>query len=508
MLFNSALFVLLFFPIVTLLYYLVPQPARWRVLLVASCYFYAVGIPAYLLVLAAIIGIDYTAGILIERAAGPRRQTILAISLASNLLLLGVFKYADFLSGNVTAFASLIGWNYSVAALGWLLPIGLSFHTFQSMAYTIEVYKGAQPAERHLGYFALYVLFYPQLVAGPIERPQHLLPQLQRPPLLSSTALRGRLVGLSEPCVAAGLQLMLLGLFKKLVIADRLALTVDPIYGDPQLYSAAALLVATVFFAIQIYCDFSGYTHIARGAAMTMGVELTHNFMAPYGAKSMADFWRRWHVSLSSWFRDYVYVPLGGNRVPAARWVRNILITFFLSGLWHGASWTFVAWGVLHGCFLIASRATAGLRAALVSAVRLHTMPRLHGILQSLMVSALATFAWIFFRAESMADAWFILTTIPGAVGEVLALVRDGAADGVMVRLGLAGLPIAKHEWALMFLLVLAVFAFDQRRWRQPFVLELPPAPAWPRIATAYVLIFGVLFFGVYRTATFIYFQF
>ncbi|HEX6162028.1 MAG TPA: MBOAT family O-acyltransferase [Vicinamibacterales bacterium] len=508
MLFNSALFLLLFFPLVTLLYYLVPQPARWRVLLVASCYFYAVGIPAYLLVLAAIIAIDFTAGILIERATGPRRKTILAISLASNLLLLGVFKYADFLSGNVTALASLIGWNYSLATLGWLLPIGLSFHTFQSMAYTIEVYKGAQPAERHLGYFALYVLFYPQLVAGPIERPQHLLPQLRRPALLSARALRGGLAGLGESCIVAGLQLMLLGLFKKLVIADRLALAVDPIYGDPHLYSASALLFATVFFAIQIYCDFSGYTHIARGAAMTMGVELTHNFMAPYGAKSVADFWRRWHVSLSSWFRDYVYIPLGGNRVSTARWVRNVLITFFLSGLWHGASWTFVAWGVLHGCFLIASRATSGLRASVVTALRLQTMPRLHGILQASTVFALATFAWIFFRAESLGDAWFIVSSIPAAAGQLIDVMLSGAPEGVMVRLGLAGLPIAKHEWALMFLLTLAVLAFDQRRWRDPLVFELPAAPAWPRVFAAYALIAGVLFFGVYRTATFIYFQF
>ena len=508
MLFNSALFLLLFFPVVTMLYFLVPQAARWRVLLVASCYFYAVGIPAYLLVLAAIIGIDYTAGILIERAAGARRNTILIISLASNLLLLGVFKYADFLSGNLTTLASMIGWNYSLATLGWLLPIGLSFHTFQSMAYTIEVYKGAQPAERHLGYFALYVLFYPQLVAGPIERPQHLLPQLHRPPLLSARGLRGGLAGLAEPCIIAGLQLMLLGFFKKLVIADRLALAVDPIYGDPHLYSGAALLIATVFFAIQIYCDFSGYTHIARGTALTMGVDLTHNFMAPYGARSAGEFWRRWHISLSSWFRDYVYIPLGGNRVSTAKWVRNVLVTFLLSGLWHGASWTFVAWGLLHGLFLIAGHATRTMRAAILSTLRLTALPRLHGVLQASFVFALATFAWIFFRAESMADAWFIVTTIPSAAGDVLGVLRDGAREGVMVRLGVAGLPIAKHEWALMFALVIAVLAFDQRRWREPFVLQLAPAPAWLRVAAAYVLIFGVLFFGVYRTATFIYFQF
>jgi D-alanyl-lipoteichoic acid acyltransferase DltB (MBOAT superfamily) len=507
-LFNSALFLLLFFPVVTILYYLVPQSARWGVLLVASCYFYAVGIPAYLLVLAAIIAIDYTAGRLIEQSSGSRRKVILVVSLASNLLLLGVFKYADFLSGNVTALARLLGWNYSLATLGWLLPIGLSFHTFQSMAYTIEIYKGTQRAERHLGYFALYVLFYPQLVAGPIERPQHLLPQLHRPLLLSARALGGRLAGLAEPCVARGLQLMLLGLFKKLVIADRLALAVDPIYSDPRLYAAPALLLATVFFSIQIYCDFSGYTHIARGAALTMGIDLTHNFMAPYGSRSVGEFWRRWHISLSSWFRDYVYIPLGGNRVSTPAWVRNVLITFFLSGLWHGASWTFIAWGVVHGGYLIAGRATSRVRASLVSALRLGAMPRLHGMLQAALVFALVTLAWIFFRAGSLSDAWFIVTSMPAAIVGVFQVLLGGAPEGVMVRLGVAGLPIAKHEWALMLLLVMAVLAADQRRWRDPLVFELAPSPAPLRIAAAYALIGGVLFFGVYRTATFIYFQF
>ncbi|HUQ87833.1 MAG TPA: MBOAT family O-acyltransferase [Vicinamibacterales bacterium] len=508
MLFNSALFLLLFFPLVTILYYVVPQPARWRVLLVASCYFYAVGIPAYLLVLAAIIAIDYTAGLTIERSTGRRRTAVLVISLASNVLLLGVFKYADFLAGNLTTLAGLLGWNYSLATLGWLLPIGLSFHTFQSMAYTIEVYKGAQPAERHFGYFALYVLFYPQLVAGPIERPQHLLPQLHRPPLLSARGLRGGLAGLSEPCIFTGLQLMLLGLFKKMVIADRLALAVDPVYSHPHLYPATALLIATAFFAIQIYCDFSGYTHIARGAALTMGVDLSHNFMAPYGAHSVGEFWRRWHISLSSWFRDYVYVPLGGNRVSHATWVRNVLITFFLSGLWHGADWTFITWGLVHACYLIVSRGTVGIRATLVSALHLDALPRLHAAMQALIVLALVTFAWIFFRAESMADAWFIVRTIPAAGPELLRLLREGAPDGVMVRLGVAGLPIAKNEWALMFMLAIAVVAFDQRRWRQPLVLQLSSYPRWAHAAAAYALIFGVLFFGVYRTATFIYFQF
>jgi D-alanyl-lipoteichoic acid acyltransferase DltB (MBOAT superfamily) len=507
-LFNSGLFLLLFFPIVTLLYYLVPQAARWRVLLVASCYFYAVGIPAYLLVLFAIIGIDFTAGLLIEGSQGVRRTAMLVASLVSNLLLLGTFKYADFAAANANALAELIGWNYSVATLGWLLPIGLSFHTFQSMAYTIEVYRGTYPAERHLGYFALYVLFYPQLVAGPIERPQHLLPQLRRPRFLSAVALRGGWRGLAAPCVIAGLQLMLLGLFKKLVIADRLAIVVDPVYGDPRLFPAGALVIATVFFAIQIYCDFSGYTHIARGAAQVMGVDLAGNFAQPYGARTVAEFWHRWHISLSSWFRDYVYIPLGGSRDGTGRWIRNILVTFLLSGLWHGANWTFVLWGAWHAGFLIAGRLTSDARAALAKAIGLAAAPRLQALLQASAVFMLATFAWIFFRAESLGDAWYVVRHIPNGLAALVNVLVAPSGDGVMVQLGLAGLPVPRHEWALMFVLVLAVLAADQRRSPEPLVTILAPSPAWVRLAAVYSLLFGVLFFGVYRTATFIYFQF
>ena len=507
MLFNSALFLLLFFPIVTLLYYALPQSRRWQVLLVASCYFYAVAIPAYLLVLFAVIAIDFAAALAIMRSAGRRRKAVLIVSLASNLTLLGLFKYADFLGGNVNRLASLIGWNYSIEALAWVLPIGLSFHTFQSMAYTIEVYRGRYPAERHAGIFALYVMFYPQLVAGPIERPEHLLPQLRRPSQLSANGLRGWWRGLLEPCILTGAQWMLLGLFKKMVIADRMALVVDPIYGDPRLHGAAALLVATMCFAIQIYCDFSGYTHIARGAAMTMGVDLTRNFNHPYGARSVDEFWRRWHISLSSWFRDYVYIPLGGNRVSLPIWVRNVMVTFLLSGLWHGANWTFVIWGALHGAFIVMGRLSQRFRTAVVRATHLDAAPLLHDALRVAITFTLVTVAWVFFRAESLDDARFVINTIVTGAPSSLASLLSGEG-GLFVRLGLAGLPLAKHEWLITFGLMAAVLIFEQRRSAEPLVTALTARPAWLRYATVYALILGVLFFGIYRTATFIYFQF
>jgi D-alanyl-lipoteichoic acid acyltransferase DltB (MBOAT superfamily) len=507
-LFNSGLFLLLFFPVVTLLYHALPHGRRWFLLLVASCYFYMVAVPAYLGILATIIVIDYIAGLAIERAAGARRRAFLLASIGSNLALLAVFKYAGFAAENATRLAQVIGWNYAPEALSFALPIGLSFHTFQSMAYTIEVYRGHQPAERHAGYFALYVMFYPQLVAGPIERPQHLLPQLRRPPELSAASLQGRWRGLTDPCVGEGLQLMIVGFFKKLVIADRVAVVVDNVYATPQGYAGVPLIVATACFAVQIYCDFSGYTDIARGAALTMGVRLTDNFAHPYGARSIADFWRRWHISLSSWFRDYVYVPLGGNRVSTARWVRNVLVTFLLSGLWHGANWTFVVWGALHGVYLVAGRALAPVRARAIARLGLLHVPRFHATLRAMTTFGLVAFAWIAFRAESLSDAWFIATHLTTGVSSSLQSLLSPSGEGVMVRLGLAPIPVAKHEWLLIAVLVGGVILLDLRRPNRRFVDDLLAQPIWARWAVCYALVCGVLFFGVYRSATFIYFQF
>jgi D-alanyl-lipoteichoic acid acyltransferase DltB (MBOAT superfamily) len=235
----------------------------------------------------------------------------------------------------------MIHWNYSIHTLSIILPIGLSFHTFQSLSYVIEVYKGHQKAERHLGIYALYVMFFPQLVAGPIERPQNLLHQIREQHIIKYDR------------VIYGLELMLWGFFQKIVVADRLSLMVNPIYNHVHDYNGLSLIIATLFFSIQIYCDFAGYSNIAIGSAKILGFSLMNNFKQPYLASSVTDFWRKWHISLSTWFRDYIYIPLGGNRVGKFKLYRNILITFLISGLWHGANWTFIIWGALHGTYII-----------------------------------------------------------------------------------------------------------------------------------------------------------
>jgi len=313
MLFNSLEF-LIFFPVVTLLYFLLPHRHRWWMLLAASCGFYMMFIPKYIIILAVTIIIDYVAGILAEKPdlSPHKRKSILTISILSTCLVLFIFKYFNFFNTNFAHLAALLHWNYPIAALKLALPIGLSFHTFQSLSYVIEVYCGRQKAEHHFGIYSLYVMFYPQLVAGPIERPQNLLHQFYAKHAFDYQR------------VTDGLKLMVWGLFKKVVIADRLAIAVNTVYNDPHSFTGIPLIIATAFFAFQIYCDFSGYSDIAIGAAQVMGFRLMDNFNRPYFAKSIPEFWKRWHISLSTWFRDYLYIPLGGNRAKTWRWQYNL----------------------------------------------------------------------------------------------------------------------------------------------------------------------------------------
>src|SRR4029079_15792055 len=349
MTFNSLEFVF-FFILVSTAYFILPYKHRWFLLLAASCYFYLAFVPIYIFILAFTIIIDYFAGRAIENAQGRKRKLYLIISLVANIGVLAIFKYYNFLNENLTALLGSFHVKNPAPIIKILLPIGLSFHTFQAMSYTIEVYRGHQNAERHFGIYALYVMFYPQLVAGPIERPGNLLHQFRQRHDFDS----GR--------VASGLSLMLWGFFKKIVIADRLALYVNLVYNDPGQHTGSTFILATIFFAFQIYCDFSAYSDIAIGAAQVMGFKLMTNFRRPYFSSSISEFWTRWHISLSTWFKDYLYVPLGGNRVSRPRLYANLLVTFLVSGLRHGARWTFVVWGALHGAYLIVSLATERIR--------------------------------------------------------------------------------------------------------------------------------------------------
>jgi D-alanyl-lipoteichoic acid acyltransferase DltB (MBOAT superfamily) len=392
MLFNSLSFAV-FFPVVTLVYFFLPARARWVWLLGASSWFYMAFVPAYILILFATIVIDYVAALQIERAQGKARRAWLVVSIVLTASLLVVFKYFNFLSGTLKALADALAWRWSLGTLELLLPVGLSFHTFQSLSYVIEVYRGNQKPERHFGIYALYVMFYPQLVAGPIERPQSLLPQFKRAHAFDSER------------VARGLTLMAFGFFKKIVVADRLAEYVNAVYADVGGASTIPVLLAVFFFSIQIYCDFSGYTDIARGSARVMGFELMRNFDRPYLARSLGEFWRRWHISLSSWLRDYVYVPLGGDRLSAARTSLNLLLTFLFSGLWHGANVTFVVWGALHGGMLVLARVTRRTRAGLGRALGLERWPRAVTAVQVLLTFSFVSLAWVFFRASSLDQA-------------------------------------------------------------------------------------------------------
>ncbi len=396
MLFNSLQF-LVFFVFVSTAYFLLAHRYRWILLLVASCFFYMSFIPVYILILGVTILIDYYAGLLIEGSEGPVKKQYLVLSLLANTGALAIFKYYNFFSEQINTGFSDAGLTPFLPALEIILPIGLSFHTFQAMSYTIEVYRGHQKAEKNAGIFALYVLFYPQLVAGPIERPQNLLHQFYEKHTFDAERIK------------SSISLMIFGFFKKVVIADRLAMLVDAAYGDPVQQSGLSLLIATFFYAFQIYCDFSGYADIAIGAARIMGFRLMENFNNPYLSTSLVEFWRRWHISLSSWFRDYLYIPLGGNRVRLLKQCRNLLIVFAISGIWHGANYTFLAWGLTHGILLCTT--------LLFSKTMQHFGLRLPANRLSRLTGIAFTFtgvcvSWVFFRAENMKDALLIFSKI------------------------------------------------------------------------------------------------
>jgi D-alanyl-lipoteichoic acid acyltransferase DltB (MBOAT superfamily) len=355
----------------------------------------------YLILILVSTGIDYFAAL--KMSAVPeksKKKKYLILSLFSNLGILFGFKYFNFFSDSVRTVFNQFNVFYDVPMFDVLLPVGISFYTFQTLSYSIDVYRGDKEPERHLGKFALYVAFFPQLVAGPIERSTSLMPQLH----LNYKFEYDRVVD--------GLRLMLWGFFKKIVIADRLAHYVNLVYNNPDEYFGLQVIIATIFFAFQIFCDFSGYSDIAIGAAKVLGVDLMENFNKPYFAKSISEFWKRWHISLSTWFKDYLYIPLGGNRVLKWRWYYNLFITFLVSGLWHGANWTFVIWGGLHGFYLIFSIVSQPQRERLINIFKLHSYPFILKTLRVTTVFVLVGFSWIFFRANNLGDAFTLIGNI------------------------------------------------------------------------------------------------
>ncbi len=414
MLFNSVEF-LIFLPLVLIGYFLLPYRLRWVFVLLCSYYFYMCWRVEYVLLIMFSTGFDY----LVVRTMGEvehpgKRKALLWTSLGMNLSVLIFFKYFDFLmqSGNVLIGAG--GGGAPLPVLHILLPVGISFYTFQSMAYAIDVYQRKIAPEKHLGYFALFVCYWPQLVAGPIERAGQMLPKLKA----HNSFDYDRTV--------QGLNRIAFGFFKKVVVADRLAVYVNEVYGHPQDFGTIAIAITAVFFAFQIYCDFSGYTDIAIGCAQIMGVNLVQNFDRPYLSRSITEFWRRWHMSLSSWFRDYVYIPLGGSRVVKWRMYYNLFLTFLVSGLWHGANWTFVIWGAFHGILLVGERITENGRKNLQASALVSRIPRIWKFLAMVLTFMLVVIGWVFFRAKDFSQAITVLKKlfVPDlhfAMGEVLA---------------------------------------------------------------------------------------
>jgi alginate O-acetyltransferase complex protein AlgI len=491
MLFNSIHF-LIFFPIVTTLYFLLPQKFRWAMLLAASCYFYMVFKPIYILILGFTIFIDYVAGVLIANSEGKRRKWYLIASIVANIGVLAIFKYYNFLNHSWVDLVGFSGLNLPIPPfLEILLPIGLSFHTFQSLSYTIEVYRKKVPPERNLGIFALYVMFYPQLVAGPIERPQNVLHQFYEKHYFEYERVR------------LGLQLMMWGMFKKVVIADRCAAFANAVYNDVHSFSGISLIIGTVFFAFQIYCDFSGYSDIALGSAQVMGYKLMTNFERPYFAKSIAEFWKRWHISLSTWFRDYLYISLGGNRVSKPRQYLNLFLTFLISGLWHGANWTYVIWGGLNGLYLIAELQWQGLvnrlREGKKGIVKLAV-----NIGLILFTFSLTCFAWIFFRANSISDALYVATHLFDGFTQL----PTNLLSPQFVKFNIL---LSKDKWHFAFavigILVLMITHYFQRGTSGRTVLNRQSIVV--RWSFYFAIVFAILFFGAFNESQqFIYFQF
>ena len=472
MVFNSMAFVY-FFIVVTSIYFLLPHKFRWLWLLAASCYFYMYFIPVYILILGFTIIIDYFAGIFIAKNTGKRRKNWLVLSLIANVGILAFFKYYNFLNDNIGEMLGVFHYNNPIPYLNILLPLGLSFHTFQAMSYTIEVYRGRQQPERHFGIYALYVMFYPQLVAGPIERPQNVIHQFYEKKYFDYER------------VVDGLKIMMWGFIKKIVIANRIALYVDVVYMNTNRHSGLTLWMAGFLFVIQIYCDFSGYSDIALGAAKVMGYNLMVNFRRPFCAGSVQEVWQRWHISLMTWFRDYVLFSLKKNRKKPLVRARNLLIVFGLSGLWHGANWTYLIWGIYNGVLLIVEQTFA-------PAIR-YTNKKFGW----LKFAFRAILTWIFFivgegifRAANMKQSWQIITA--------MFTMKPGKL--------FFGVPSYQLLYAFIGVVLLLVNDFTEEYF--PNIKVIRNKNVVIRYAGYTFLIVLLLMIGVFDGSQFIYFQF
>lgn len=400
MLFNSISYAI-FLPCIFLLYWLLPHQYRWIMLLISSYIFYMSWNIKYIVLIFTTTLVSYLCAILIEKTNNPfLKKVFLLLAFLICFGILYIFKYFNF---SMEILSNLFA--IDPIHINLILPVGISFYTFQTASYVIDVYRGEIKAEKNLGMYALFVSFFPQLVAGPIERPERLLPQIRSEKLFDGKEAR------------YGVRLILWGLYKKMVIADNLAVWVDKVYETPSSFKGFCLLLAAVFFSIQIYCDFSGYSDIARGSAKLLHIDLMENFKSPYFSESIREFWSRWHISLSTWFRDYVYIPMGGNRVSKPRRIVNNLCTFLVSGLWHGASLNFVVWGATHGAGQVYENAFE---------IKNHKKQDIDWVIRIACVFTFVTFAWVFFRASTLQEAFYILRYMPSGITEFWAYLSSG----------------------------------------------------------------------------------
>lgn len=474
--FNSIAFAI-FLPIVFLLYWSIPKKYQWVILLISSYYFYMSWNAVYVFLILFTTGVSYLCGrLLADVQSKQTKKLILFGSTSICLCVLFLFKYFNFFISTFCSFAQLFSLQLHPITLNLILPVGISFYTFQTLSYVIDVYYGRVQPEKHFGKYAVFISFFPQLVAGPIERTENLLPQIKE-----------------EHCfqyedAVYGLRQMLWGFFKKVVIADTLANYVDIVYDDTFSYAGGVLLIAVIFFSIQIYCDFSGYSDIAIGTARLFGIRLMTNFKSPYFSSSVNEFWRRWHISLSTWFRDYVYIPLGGNRRGRIRKYINTLITFLLSGLWHGASGTFIFWGGIHGC------------AQIVEDIFGLNKKRNFRYLSIAFVFLFVTFAWIFFRANTLREAGYIIRFMFDGISSPITYIRNG----------FAALRIVRKTYIRIGISLMVLLIFDWISLHRDLLLEISKLPRVIRWGIYYFLGMTVVVYCFSNVGDnpFVYFQF
>ena len=478
MLFNSVAF-MVFLPIVFILYWSIPGKYRWVLLFVSSYYFYMSWNIKYVVLILFTTMISYCAARFIEKcAANFVRKLILYGTVIACLGVLFFFKYYDFFSTNVVEFFELFAIRLHPVTLNLLLPVGISFYTFQTLSYVVDVYRGEVKAEKHFGIYATFISFFPQLVAGPIERTKNLLPQIKK------------IHQFDYDRATYGLKLMTWGFFKKLVIADVLAVYVDRIYNNPYNFTGFSLILATLFFSIQIYCDFSGYSDIAKGTANLMGIDLVYNFKSPYFSSSIKEFWSRWHISLSTWFRDYVYIPLGGNRGSKIRRNRNLLITFLVSGLWHGANWTFLIWGGVHGLAQIFEN--------IFKVHRSHDVNKLEIWASRLCIFVFCSFAWIFFRANTITDVGYIISHALNGVTSLFQYLKMGFID----------IGMDEKDLILVMMNIMLLFIYDWFSMKTDVIKWISSKRLAVRYSCYFGLLIIIMLFKASGEATFVYFQF